>query len=505
MQNSISCFGLSAISALCLSACASNPATDARAAPVDPSGYADATWDRARSEVVARLNEPVRPQNARNVILFIADGMSISTITAARIYDGQSRGDSGVENLLSFEQFPNSALIRTYDATQQVPDSASTATAMVTGIKTRAGAISLGRDQYLDACAVDAALPATMMELAETRGLATGVVSSARITHATPATLYAHSISRSWENDGEIPDYAVNAGCIDIASQLIAFNHGDGPEVALGGGRGSFLPADAGGVREDGRDLTAEWQSSGRAYVSDAAGLRALDPLSGPPVLGLFTNSHLSYAADRDDAVEPSLAELTGFAIDRLSGDEDGFFLMVEAGRVDHAHHGTNAYRALTDMQAFDAAIRAALARVDLDETLILVTADHGHTFEIAGYPMRGNPILGLARSADPAEPGADAFILQDQNGLPYTTLGYLNGPNVRRTGGEALTEAAVLDPDYRQEAAVQMWSETHSGTDVALFANGPRAYYFDGSLEQNTIFHLIVEAYGWGVGTAED
>ena len=75
----------------------------------------------------------------------------------------------------------------------------------------------------------------------------------------------------------------------------------------------------------------------------------------------------------------------------------------------------------------------------------------------------------------------------------------------MRRTGGEALTEAAVLDPDYRQEAAVQMWSETHSGTDVALFANGPRAYYFDGSLEQNTIFHLIVEAYGWGVGTAED
>lgn len=498
-----------AVSILALSGCdmeqgagTSEPVSTAE--PVNPAGYADGTWDRARSEVAARLAAAPRPQHARNVIIFIADGMSISTITAARIFDGQSRGESGVENRLGFETFPDSALIRTYDATQQVPDSASTATALVTGVKTRAGAISLGRDQFLEACAADATVPATMMELAETRGLSTGVISTARITHATPATTYAHSISRNWENDSELPPYAANAGCEDIASQLVAFNHGDGMELALGGGRGSFLPADAGGVRQDGRDLTAEWQAMGRDYVSNAEAFRALDSAAGAPVLGLFTNSHLSYEADRDPAEEPSLAELTSFAIDRLSGDEDGYVLMVEAGRVDHAHHGTNAYRALTDMQAFDAAINAALDKVDLDETLILVTADHGHTFEIAGYPMRGNPILGLARSANPAEPGSDSFLLRDRDGLSYTTLGYLNGANVRRADSAELTEEMVTDPDYRQQAAVPMNSETHSGTDVALFATGPRSYYFNGSLEQNTVFHLMVEALGWGVEDTE-
>lgn len=471
---------------------------------VDAERYADATWDRARGEVQARLTMQPRMQEAQNVILFIADGMSISTITAARIFDGQARGESGVENLLSFEDFPNSALVRTYDATRQVPDSAATATAMVTGVKTRTGAISLTRDQFVDACVEDAIVPATLMELAEQRGLSTGVVSTARITHATPATMYAHSISRNWENDSELPAYATQLGCQDIATQLISFDHGNGLELALGGGRANFLPEEAGGRRGDGRDLTREWQAMGRDYVSDAEGLRALDPQSGPPVLGLFTDSHLSYEADRDSAQEPSLAELTGFAIDRLSGNEDGFFLMVEAGRVDHAHHGTNAYRALTDMQAFDAAIAAALERVDLEDTLILVTADHGHTFEIAGYPVRGNPILGLVRSADPMEPGSDSFLYLDQDGQPYTTLSYLNGPNPRRPDDAPLTQEMVLDRDFQQRSAVHLRSETHSGTDVALFANGPRAHYFSGSIEQNTIFHLIVEAYGWGVDEVE-
>ncbi len=475
------------------------------AAPVEASSYADATWDRARAEAEARLANRPRLQEARNVILFIADGMSISTITAARIFDGQSRGESGVENLLSFEDFPNAALVRTYDATQQVPDSAATATALVTGVKTRTGAISLTRDQFVDACAADANVPATLMELAEERGLSTGVISTARITHATPATLYAHSISRNWENDSELPAYATRLGCEDIASQLISFDNGDGMELALGGGRGNFLPQDAGGRRTDGRDLTAEWQAMGRDYVSDAEGFRALDPEDGAPVLGLFTNSHLSYEADRDTAEEPSLAELTAFAIDRLSRNEEGYFLMVEAGRVDHAHHGSNAYRALTDMQAYDAAIAVALERIDLEDTLILVTADHGHTFEIAGYPVRGNPILGLVRSANPLEPGSDSFLSLDQGGQPYTTLGYLNGPNAAASDDEALTEERVLDPDFRQRSTVSLYSETHSGTDVALFANGPRAHYFAGSMEQNTVFHLIVAAYGWGVSDSED
>lgn len=459
----------------------------------------DETWERARVEADARIAGLIRPQRARNVILFVADGMSIDTITAARIFDGQEEGMLGAENRLSFEQFPSAALVRTYSTDAQVADSASTATALMTGYKTRTAVIGLTGEQFLNGCADDAEVPASLTELAEARGLSTGVISTARITHATPATAYAHTPSRRWEADTDLPAEAVVAGCRDIAAQLLDFDAGDGMDVVMGGGRASFLPDDAEGRRSDGRDLTAEWTDRGGDYVADAAGLRAVDSASDRPLLGLFTNSHMAFEADRDDATEPSLAEMTQFAIDRLSRDEDGYFLLVEAGRVDHAHHGTNAYRALTDMLALDAAIATTLEAVDLEETLVLVTADHGHVFTMSGYPARGNPILGLVRRADPWNPEAEPSLSFARDGQPYTTLGYQNGP-VTRDPDAPLDEETVTDPNYRQNVAVPMSNETHSGTDVALFANGPRAHYFAGSIEQNTVFHLVLGAFGWPV-----
>lgn len=468
------------------------------------AGPEEASWQRAQTELARRVEAAPRPQQARNVILFIADGMSIPTISAARIFAGEQAGD-GEMHTLSFEAFPNAALVRTYNSDAQVADSASTATALVTGHKTRSGAISVTADQFLDACAADAELPATLAERAEEEGMATGVVSTARLTHATPATMYAHSLVRYWEADSDIAPEGVAAGCVDIAAQLLAFDAGDGIDVAMGGGRRNFLPESAGGERGDGRDLIAEWQERGGVAVTDAAGFRGLDPAAAEPVLGLFTDSHMAFEADRDDAQEPSLADMTAFAIDRLSRDEDGYVLMIEAGRVDHAHHATNAYRAMTDMQAFDAAIAAALERVDLDETLVIVTADHGHTMTFAGYPSRGNPILGLVRRSNPYEPGSEPELTLDETGRPYTTLGYRNGPNVRPHEGEALDDATVLDPDYRQETAVALSDETHSGADVALYATGPRAHWFGGSIEQNTVFHVMAAALGWDIGDDGD
>ena len=460
----------------------------------------DETWVRAQAEARARIERRMRPQQARNVILFVADGMSIPTITAARIFDGQENGlgQDDVEHLLSFESFPDAALVRTYSTNAQVPDSANTATAMVTGVKTRNGALSVRGDQFLDVCDGSATPPATLVELAEDRGMATGIISTARITHATPAATFAHSASRQWELDTVLPEEAVAAGCEDIASQLLSFDRGDGLDIVLGGGRQAFLPEEAGGRRGDGRNLMQEWADRGGATATTAQEFRALRAEDDAPVLGLFTGSHLAFEADRINDEEPSLAELTSFAIDRLERDDDGYVLLVEAGRVDHAHHATNAYRAFTDMQAFADAIAAAVERVDLDETLILVTADHGHTMTISGYPARGNPILGLVRSANMDEPGAEPSLTFDATGRPYTTIGYANGPNTRSEDDEALTEEEVLDPGYRQEATVRRPAETHSGADVALFANGPRSHYFSGSMEQNTIFHLITAALGW-------
>ena len=221
-------------------------------------------WYRDGENAV-RQAAGLRPNRhkARNVILFIGDGMGVSTVTAARILQGQQNGEPGEENLLSFERFPWLALSKTYNANQQTPDSAGTMSAIMTGEKTLAGVIAVDADARRGNCAAsrEHALP-TLLEQAEQEGRSTGIVTTTRLTHATPAATYAHSAEREWEGDSEMPREALAQGCRDIAAQLIDFRYGDGPEVALGGGRRYFLPAsakdpeypDSHGSRRDGRD-----------------------------------------------------------------------------------------------------------------------------------------------------------------------------------------------------------------------------------------------------------
>ncbi len=410
-----------------------------RAGPRDPNSAA--AWrEQGRAAVAAaRALHPQR-ERARNAIVFIGDGMGVSTVTAARILAGQLRGESGEENALAFERLPYVALIKTYDTNQQVPDSAGTATAILTGVKTRAGVIDLDASAPLGVPSRPEQRVRSLFEWAEERGVATGVVTTARLTHATPAAAYAHSPHRDWESDADLPAGASAAGERDIARQFVELPVGDGVDVALGGGRAQFLPAtardpeypDQRGRRADGRDLAGAWQSArpGRAYVWNRAQLFALDLAKTPQVLGLFEPSHMQYETDRarDRAGEPSLAEMTGIAIDRLARERKGYVLLVEAGRIDHGHHASSAYLALHDAVALSAAVDAALSRVNLRETLVVVTADHSHTFTLGGYPARGNPILGLVRGNDArGEPNGEPML--DATGRPYTTLGYANGP----------------------------------------------------------------------------
>ncbi|MEW6211685.1 MAG: alkaline phosphatase, partial [Acidobacteriota bacterium] len=180
---------------------------------------------------------------AKNIILFVGDGMGVSTVTAARILEGQMRGESGEENLLSFERLPYLALSKTYSVNQQTSDSAPTMTAIITGVKTDDGFISVDQDAVQsDHTTVKGNELPTFLELAEEAGLSTGVVSTARITHATPAACYAHSPNRNWECDSDMSSAARDGGFPDIARQLIEFPHGNGLEVVLGGGRSKFLP-----------------------------------------------------------------------------------------------------------------------------------------------------------------------------------------------------------------------------------------------------------------------
>jgi len=507
------------------------PATSLTASQLAP--LTDNAWFKSAQVKVATSEENIaavvkESGKAKNVILFVGDGMGISTVTAARIMAGQLEGKLGEEHQLSFETLPFSGFAKTYNVDAQTPDSAGTMTAMASGVKTDAGVIGVDEDIERGNCATVAGNElVTATELAEIAGKSTGIISTARITHATPAATYAKSADRNWEDVSDMPEAAVTAGCEDIASQLVNFEANlearyegldvDGLEVVMGGGRRHFLPKDAAynsadamsaveGDRTDGRDLTAEWKAKYPAgqYVMDQAGFDAINADTTERVFGLFNESHMQYEADRanDVAGEPSLSEMTAKAIDVLDNNANGFFLTVEAGRIDHGHHAGNAYNALSDTVELSKAVQVALDKTSIEDTLIIVTADHSHVFTIAGYPKRGNPILGKVVPVGSDEPSLAA------DNMPYTTVGYTNGGGFRDLGDETdaeegynyapvtgrvdLTNVDTTAPGFHQEALVPLGSETHAAEDVGVYAVGPGAHLVTGTNEQSLIFHVM-------------
>jgi alkaline phosphatase len=480
--------------------------------------------------------------------------MGVTTVTAARILDGQSRQPNfgGEENSLSFERFPYLAHAKTYQVNQQVPDSAPTMTAIVTGSKANDGMLSVDpykvprNDDFAAAASAENHLR-TILERAEERGLWTGVVSTARITHATPGACYAHTSHRDAESDTDLAYLAARAGkdpdgLKDIAAQLLDFHVRDtvmngkaspGLEVVLGGGRAKFLLEsapdpeypDQTGERTS-RNLVQEWTDRGGVYVFERSKFDGIIPEATGPVLGLFEPSHMLYDVERRDREareparpqEPSLTEMTEKAIRILQRSPDGFFLMVEAGRIDHGHHAGRAHLALTDAVELSRAVERAAGLVG-DDTLIVVTADHSHAFTMSGYPRRGNPILGLVVGLDESGKPQTEPVLSPQDGKPYTTLGYANGPGAAqctctpRPAGTATegTAAPACDcsgrpdlrgedtqaPLFRQQALVPLDSETHGGEDVAIYARGPFAHLVQGTMEQNAIYWVMAKALG--------
>ena len=464
-------------------------------------------------------------RKAKNVIFFIGDGMGVSTVTAARVFS------VGVDGQLVLDQFPHTALSRTYSADSITPDSAPTMTAMMTGINTNQSVIGCGESTEANDFNNDGDGKAswTLLELAKRQGMKVGAVSTATITHATPAATYSHTNQRNNESD--------------IALQALPsdprFNQrlGRGLDILMGGGRRFFVSNSVNdeegvrGGRTDGRDLRAEFKNAGYNYVWNKAGFDALKSL---PVLGLFESSHMEFEYDRpsDLGGEPSLKDMTVKAIQLMQNatrrGSDGYFLHVEGGRVDHAHHAGNAYRAMTDMQELDEAIGAAAQMVDLRDTLIIVSADHSHVFNITGYPLRpleelpysvksydagyensgaaGHGILDLVWDID--QTNGHVFASPDRNGVPYTVLGYHNGPGYRgaprvdprtdlfRGLGNAVPNGPS-DPAYFQEAAVPLGSETHAGEDVTIYAVGPGSELVHGTVKNTHIFHVMKKALG--------
>ena len=461
------------------------------------------TWfTDAQSMLETHLARTPNTNTAKNVIVLVADGNGVGTNYATRLFMGQQNGALGEEWVLPYET-PEfySALVKTYNINAQTPDSAPTAGALNTGVKQRFNLINLGEDAIHDDCSTVEGNELTLFsEMVSEAGKSVGIVSTARLTHATPAAVYSKTANRNWED-------AVPEGCtaqVDIAQQLLNAMEAGTIDFAMGGGGRYFLPdgVEMGGLagrRADGLNLVEKATGLGAQFATDQASFDALDLAAEGPVFGLFENSHMMYEADRSD--EPSLAEMTRAAIEYLSQNENGYYLEIEAGRVDHANHAGNVYRTLTDGVAFAEAVALADELTDDADTLIIVTADHEHAIAFNGYCGRGSSITGLCRQIDEAGTEALAEPALGDDGKPYTVAGYLNGPGsvmqeqADGTWSGSRPEVSADEAegrDYMQQALLPTSSETHSGEDVALFARGPWAHLFGGVMEQNEIFSVM-------------
>ncbi|RWS15307.1 Alkaline phosphatase: tissue-nonspecific isozyme-like protein, partial [Dinothrombium tinctorium] len=459
----------------------------------------DYWYSIGRSNIIKARKLKAIEKEAKNVILFVGDGLGISTLTAARILKGQLDGKSGEESNLWFENFPYTALIKTYNVDRQVPDSAATATAFLCGVKANYETLKVNakvKPKETNCDAVEANKIKSIMDWAIEAGKSTGIVTTTRVTHATPAAAYASISYRYWENNAELP-VNVSRKCKDITRQLIEDEPGSKINVILGGGLKNFLNntfndsnSKETGKRTDGLDLIKIWKEMRSKqklnfdqfrYVSSAKDLRALNSDKIQYLLGLFNYDHMSYDRERDKEEEPSLAEMTEAAIKVLSKNSKGYVLMIEGGRIDHAHHQNFGNMALYETLAMDAAVETANKLTSDENTLIVVTADHSHTLTINGYPKRGQSIFGY-------------FSEKENDSFPYTVLMYTNGPGFKdqRSNPLKVNTSALR---YRQHAAVYVDEAAHAGEDVAVYSQGPMAHLFHGLKEQSYVAHVMAYA----------
>ena len=420
--------------------------------------------------------------HAKKAIVFIADGMGPTTVAATRIFEAQRTDKDWRSHTLSFERFPNVALIRTHTVDAQIPDSAGTMSAIMTGYKTRSGVVSV-KPKYAkgDCKSVFEDPPQTLFEYAKRSGIPTGIVTNSRVTDATPAATYGHSPDRLWENDAKTPEFALQQGCGDLANQMINFAEGEGLDLVLGGGRENFLPVESAdpeypesrGARRDGKDLIADWlkRQNGRKFVWNLEQFRRQDLLDAQEILGLFEPREMVFDMERirGGGNEPSLVEMTELAItflEKKAGKDGGYLLMIEGARIDHANHAKIPILALSETVGFSKAVEKALSMINLEHTLLLVTSDHSSSIAFTGYPEADMPILA--------------------------SLSYPSFSLLATDGRDHVLAEAEEDPFYYDPNAVPA---PHAGEDVAAYAVGNGSGAIAGTMEQHSLFDIVLEA----------
>jgi alkaline phosphatase len=400
----------------------------------------------------------------RNVILIIPDGCSIAMWDAIRAIT------VGTDGMLNVDRLPVQSRCRTYSADAMITDSAAAATAFACGIKTRNGVLGMDATTTCGDSLSGQDFE-SILEKAEKKGLSTGLVTTTSLVHATPAAFYSHRADRNW--------YEL------IADDLV----GKGVDVLLGGGREYMIPRGtideegALSMRTDNRHIISELKKEGYLYVSDKIGFDAVDPAKTEKLLGVFNPEHMEYEYDRarDKNGEPGLWEMAEKAISILSKNGKGFFLMIEAGRIDHAAHANDTTKYLWEGIACDKTIGIARSYAEKNKnTLVIVVADHGtggpHLIGVYDTSTPDSVVVsGESAGFVKYRLDSDGFPISD-NGKPIA-LGWASSPCTLKNsvkGGK------------------------HTGEDVGLQAYGPMSDELC-KLNQNTdVFTIMIKQLGF-------
>jgi alkaline phosphatase len=485
-----------------------------------PGTYAVRASDGVNTHEIAWTVYETGPRKAKNVILFIGDGMSPAHRVAARILaKGISEGKSNGK--LAIDDMPHMALVATAGTDSIITDSANSMSAYTTGHKSATNAMGVYADRTRDPFD-DPKVENITSLVQQRRGMSVGVVTNTEIEDATPAAMVAHTRRRA-EYDR-------------IVEQLFAAK----PDVIMGGGLASFLPKSAAGSRrKDEVDFVARFRDAGYPVALTSEAMKAAAAADNRKLLGLFNAGNMDGVLDRtflkggtvaEFPNQPDLTEQVSAALQVLSRNDAGFVLMVESGLIDKYTHVLDMERAVYDTIMLDNAVRVARdwASGRDDDTLILVVADHNHPVGLIGTikdDMTKDPAAMRERVQVYNRAGFPNYPAPDAEGYPsrvdvsrrlalfaagvpdYYETGRpkLDGPNVPTIPGQTPgayvandkykgAPGAVLRPG-NLPAAIN--SDVHSGEDVILTATGPGSERIHGQMDNTEVFRVMVEALG--------
>lgn len=437
----------------------------------------------------------------KNVIVLIGDGMGNQQRRIAAIVEG--KGDPA--HRLVMESLSTSGVAFNHSLDALVTDSAAAGTALATGHKTKNGMVSM---------APDGKKLKTILELCKEMGKSTGLITTVTIAHATPACYGSHVRKRKMYDE--------------IALQYFEQKI----DVLMGGGMNDFLPAPGSippgqkldmdaltratyditswrGKRKDGKNLIYKFQKAGYYFVRDPERLMKVDPERTSKLLGLFSKGAMSYEVDRDPRREPSIAQMTEVALRVLSENPEGFFLMVEGGKIDWACHGNDVAAAVYDTIAFDKAVKVAVDYAEKNpSTLVIVVNDH----ETGGMTITSMTNVEAIRNLKASAGKMARMINRDGSNVDeifkkYAGITDLTARERKMVRDEALGRLIVKDlwgyggtviaHIISQRTGVLFSTGGHSGTPVIVAAQGPGSEIFDGFYDQTLIPRKIAELLG--------